>query len=65
MFLAQGKNFKEFEKSANRMGYETKVNETEKAVGIVGLSKEQQLFYLEIKELLALAYLFDMRAISY
>jgi len=65
MFLVQGKNFREFEKLSERMGYTPKANETEKVVAVIELSKEQQLRYLEIKELLALAYLFDMRVISY
>ena len=47
------------------MGYTTKVNKEAQVVGVIDLSKEQQLRYLEIKELLALAYLLDMKVLSY
>lgn len=65
MFTVQGKDYQDFIKISQRMGYITKVSDEEKAVGVTGLSKERQLRFLEIKELLALAYLLDMKVIRY
>jgi len=65
MFSVQGKNYKKYNTTAKKMGYTTKVNREAQVVGVIDLSKEQQLRYLEIKELLALAYLLDMKVLTY